>query len=220
MSIYAAGLPMHATGLGLTMASNSILPAGIPISVAFFLTLSNPGEIDAAGTQWKDVATKLDGFKNELDKLKKLPNENWTGDDRRAFDLAVTKYEEELKKLKDAINMVGDALDKIAMAYFLINMLALAVGLVLIYMAYTAWAFMAVPGGQAVAVSFNAAVAAKVAAILPTITTFKASVAAVAAFAGTTGAVIAGTYGLGFVNLGVGEPDFTQAQVNMPEAPS
>ncbi|WP_067459583.1 WXG100 family type VII secretion target [Actinomadura macra] len=219
MSVYAAGLPMHSAGLGMTIASNTILPAGIPLSVAFLLTLSNAGQIDAAGTQWQDVAKKLDGFKDELEKIKKLPEADWTGDDRRAFDLAVTKYESELKKLKDSVDMIGTVMHGAALVYFLLDILVLAVGIILLYMAVVAWAYMCVPFGQAVAVSFNAAVAAKVAAILPTIATFKAGVTVVAAFLGTIAAVVGGTYGMSFVNLGVGEPDFTQASVEMPEAP-
>lgn len=208
---FEAGLPLHLVGVACALGSNFIIPTGIPLTIEGALLTSNPGAIDAAHNHWLDAAKKLDEFKAVLEKAKKLDPEYWTGDDRTAFEHAVEKYENELQILRDGLNGAATVLEALAIAFFALCLLVLAVGTVMLGLAILAYTFAVVPIiGEAVVAECNALVASMTAMLTPHFGTFKLGLATTAGILTAVVAATGGKYEFKQLTGGKGDPNFIQ----------
>lgn len=210
---YEWAMPLHITGMAMTVTSNFLLPAGIPLSVEMFITLSNPGMIDAAGEHWKNAAKTAAELKTDLEKAKKLDPEFWTGDDQKAFAHEVDNYINQLDALISGINGIGEVLGYVAIAFMILCCLVLTVGLIMLALFLICLAALPIPIiGEAIIADLNATVGGIVGAIIPSFASLKEIAATVAAFIGYVWATQGGIVQFKRFTAKGTAPDFTQVQ--------
>jgi hypothetical protein len=215
---YEEGLPFHIAGLAMTVVSNFLLPAGIPLSIEFAVLMSDPGSIDAAHNHWLDAAKKLDDFKASLEKAKNLNGDSWTGDDQKAFAHSVNAYEVELETLHQGIEGIAGILEVVAIALYLLCILVMAIGIILIGMFAIAVACLYVPlVGEAIIAEMNSFVGMIVGHVTPTLVSAKAALLSIAGFIATVLGATKGDFEFKQFTAGRGEPNFTQANVAIPQ---
>src|SRR3954466_11333447 len=96
---YETGFGLHTAGMVMSYIACPWIPSALPIAIGFTISCSNPGEMEKAAKEWEDAAKKLDAFAKELkDKVKNLPAQYWTSDDKDAFDTAVEAFNGEIDK--------------------------------------------------------------------------------------------------------------------------
>lgn len=219
---YEWAMPLHITGTTMTVISNFLLPAGIPLDIEMFVSLSNPGMIDAAAKHWKDAAEKASKLKDDLEKAKKLDPEFWTGDDRTAFEHQIQAYETQLNALTTGLNGVGDVLEIVAVVFMVLCCVVLTVGLILLALFLTCLAILPIPIiGEAYVTACNEMVAGVVAAITPSFTTLKTALPTFVAFMGLIWATWGGAIDFKHFTKSGSAPDFTQVQTPaLTQAPS
>jgi hypothetical protein len=120
-------------------AAGFVLPPALMINFQFKLCKGNPAEIDKAGQAWRDVAQQIQQVGIELrEAVAKVPRDDWSADDRTAYEQKVTQFCAQLDIMHAFFQTVGIALTAYAYALFVYAVFAVGMGTFLAALAVTA----------------------------------------------------------------------------------
>jgi hypothetical protein len=132
MSVVQSGQALCIAAIAEATFASCVIPAAIPLAIEIGLLYSDPGQMEDASGQWKEVAKNLQGVSGKLDDLaKSVPSDKWSSNDRTAFDNAVAAYKTELAKVHDFHGSMGDMLDIASKVFFAAAVLALTLATML-----------------------------------------------------------------------------------------
>ncbi|HEX6473146.1 MAG TPA: hypothetical protein VF069_28910 [Streptosporangiaceae bacterium] len=134
-SLGATASPLGAADSMMTIAQREtgmsmyVLPPAMWINFQFKLCKGNPVTIDKAGQAWRDAAEQIQRVGAQLAlTVAAIPREDWSADDRAAYEQEVARFGEQLEVMYAFCRAVGIALTVFAYALFAYAVFAVAMG--------------------------------------------------------------------------------------------
>jgi hypothetical protein len=130
-----------------------LLPPSLMIKFQFSLSKGNPVNIDRAGQAWREAAEHIQQMVVELRQaVAKVPPDDWTADDRTAYEQKVQEFCSQLQVMYVYCLAVGIALTVYAYALFIYAVFAVGMGTFLAGLAvFAAAALASIVGAEAYA---------------------------------------------------------------------
>jgi len=163
------------------------------ISFQFKLSSGKPAGLDEAGQAWREAATNVEkGAKKALELAKGISGEDWTAQDRPAYEKKVQEFSSQLEVLQTYCQAVGVSLTTLAYALATYAVFAMGMAVFLDGLAVAMLAAIAAEATVVGAPAATAAIASMVSACLTAQTVTCVATGILAAAGNIAGVVIGG----------------------------